>query len=54
MMMHGFDEAPAAGEPAVAGVAGSSTAAGARTDTPVALYRVGGQVRSADGEASAV
>ena len=53
-MLHGFNRAPAAGEPAVAGVAGSSTAAGARTYTPVALYRVGRQVRFADGESSGV
>ena len=47
IMMHGFNAAPAAGEPAVAGVAGSSTAAGARTDTPVPLYRKEGHVRIA-------
>ena len=53
-MMHGFDEATAAGEPAVAGVAGPSTAAGARTATAVALYRVEGHVRIADGGAMPV
>jgi hypothetical protein len=47
IMMHGSNAAPAAGEPAVAGVAGSSTAAGARTDTPVPLYRKEGHVRIA-------
>ena len=54
MILHGFDEATAAGEPAVAGVAGPNTAVGARTDTPVVLYRVAGQVRTADGGAMPV